>query len=556
MDHDRNGAEMKPPTLAPTILEQAVFAWTTRTVSNVKGEGYAAVSDGLTRAVPWLESIDVDHFRLLDRGIPGTAEAYTEWREFASVGYLRLGNVGIAYRKMAKGGIDDMKRYRHVVHLIVGSAAEVNLSFALLLAEDDWMAVESCPVGMPMKLPQINLHDLRFAVSRVEHDCARADMVSRNLVERLIDDRVGSRTQLGSDELELLPAIAHSAIPEACRTTLALDCFVGASGPVGYLQIGESANTDGGLRRELEVALGEALASCALYQELSPGWQNLPNGERAWSAYAAQLHGTAVTAGADSEKDEASVAADLGTFSQAVSPSLSKAQKLLINVRIQRPIESVVDLELNEDEALAFLWRCQKDGVAGPDVLNLTYWSLREIFGLVKSSKGYRAVLDFMQSSDHDLITRKWRETGLGVLGYVALQKWSTEADDRADAALLPDRRLLEQLKVLVGHLITNEDGIQKLSILLRHGFASEREFRRLYLDSLGDRGRRFLYSTIVPNAGLPTDQLLDFIRESFGDWCSFYHIPDDQAEAIRSALFRRRHQIMDTLLRRRPDPA
>src|ERR1700691_1477793 len=325
MDHDRSGAEMKPPTLVPAVLEQAVFAWTTRTVSNIKGEGYAAVSDGLTRAIPWLESIDLDHFRLLDMGIPGTAEAYTDWREFTSVGYLRLGSVGIAYRKMANGGTDDMNRYRHVVHLIIGSPAEVDLSFALLLAEDDWMAVENCPVGMPMKLPQLNLGDLRFDADRVKHDCGQVDMVSRNLVDRLMNDPTGSRTQLRSDELGLLPATAHSAIPEPCRATLQLDCFVGANGPVGYLQIGASASTHDDLRPELEVPLRTALASCALYRELSPAWQNLPQGKHAWSAYEAQLHGAVVTGVAHSEESEPPAAADLDAFSHPVGLSLSKA---------------------------------------------------------------------------------------------------------------------------------------------------------------------------------------------------------------------------------------
>jgi hypothetical protein len=480
---------------------------------------------------------------------------YTAWRSFDAVGYVRVGDIGIAYRKMANGGNDDMSRYRHIVHLIVGVASEVDLSFALLLADDQWMTVEECPVGMPMKLNQVNLRDLRFDPNRVRHDCGYADPLSRSLLERLIGEHVNTRIRLNADELMFIPAIVHSVVPQPCRSALELDCFVGTTGPVGYLRIGTAGDTCRDLTPEEDASLREPLAPCLIYRELSPGWPQVPRGRRAWQVYAAQLRGSTAVDDSIPGGGEAFGSADLDATQLPASPGLSRALKMLFDVRMVRANNVSADLNLTEDEALGFLWRCEQSVVAGSEVLGLSDWSLREVFTSVKSRRGYTTVSHFLQNSDYDLIVRKWRETGLGALGYASLQRWPVHADASADTALVPERRLSEQLSILIGHLVTSEAGVQQLSILLRHGFGSEREVRRLFLDSLGDDGRRFLYSRIVPSAGLPMDQLLELIRDSFADWCSFYRIPEDQGEAIRSALFRRRHQLIDTLLRRRGDP-
>lgn len=288
---------MKPPTLRADYIEQAVFAWTNRTITNARGQGFAAVSDGLTQATSWLQSLDETHFELLDQSINSRSRAYEGWRSFSSVGYFRDGEIGIAYRKMANGGVDGSKRPRHVVHLLMGLASEVNISMALLLDERHWLRAEDCPIDMPLRLHSLSRSMLQWNLAPVRHKCDHVDRIANGLLQDVLNQKAGEWIQLRPEEVATLAASIHITMPDVCRQTLELDTFVGMNGPVGYLRIADvdaswDANAGVGAVGEdasLRTALEAKLTSCVLHKELSPIWPLVPSDGRAWHVYGAQI---------------------------------------------------------------------------------------------------------------------------------------------------------------------------------------------------------------------------------------------------------------------------
>jgi hypothetical protein len=525
---------MKPPTLAQGTLEQAVFAWTSRTVSNVRGQGYAAVSDGLKPFVPWLESIDRAHFKLLDQNVPDSRQAYKAWRTFESVGYLRVDGLGIAYKKMANGGDDEMGRPRHVVHVIVGTAVDVTLQFALLLADDKWRTVAECPVGMDMRLPQLSRTALDFDLGRLSHDCDSADPLAWRVLEQLRSLGADALVRLGVTELAQLPMIVHAALPGPCRDALELDCFAGVDGPAGYLGVGAP---DDSAPAGAELPPTE-LAQCMIYRELSPQWPQVPSGALAWPGYRALLSGTALP-DADAVKVETPDAGqNLTATADGGETALTPA--LLAEIRMARAGLVGTDLNLAEPEALAFLARCERSDVMPQEILGLSRADLEMVLGSITSKHGYWTVAGFLRACEHDLLLHRWRTTGLCVLGYAALQTWPTASAVGPDTVLAPESCPPEQLATLIGHLLSTDEGLAQIALLLRHGFGAQRKLRELFLESLGEDGRKLLHPRILEGARLPPEQLREIIRDTFPEWCAHHRIRDDEAEALDGALSRR----------------
>ncbi|MGA9286119.1 MAG: hypothetical protein WBV85_11835 [Solirubrobacteraceae bacterium] len=144
-----------------------------------------------------------------------------------------------------------------------------------------------------------------------------------------------------------------------------------------------------------------------------------------------------------------------------------------------------------------------------------------------------------------------WRTSGLATFGYVLLGR--TDDPEREGKWAVSRHVNRKQLKVLLRIELQFPDPIERLSQLLRGGFADSTERRRSFVSALRDAQpniqARWITGTLLPAAELGTDTLAAFIREQPGLFAEAWGVPDELREPFRQALDRRRRGRIVRLL-------
>jgi hypothetical protein len=171
---------------------------------------------------------------------------------------------------------------------------------------------------------------------------------------------------------------------------------------------------------------------------------------------------------------------------------------------------------------------------------------LSAILSRVESRATLVAAARFLGGADIETreLVGAWQQTSLAVLGLAVLER---EEDDDAlpDGWALPRAVDARQLRRLVAQLLTSEQGLVRLALLVRSGFAASPSGRRELMRALTATGAqpRHVFEDILARAELPPALLLEFMRDA-----RWLDLPGPYTEALRLALVRRRWPVLRVL--------
>jgi hypothetical protein len=537
---------MRLPTFKAGEIEQAIYTWSSRTVSGTRGHGFGAVSPGLIDFVPWLESIGSRHFELLNRDLHNSSEAYDGWREFVGVGFFRLGEIAVAYRKYADGGEDPMSRPRHTVHLLVGARDEIDIQFALCLSDSQWLKPEDCRLDRLPVLETLSVGDIDFDYSKLRHDCAEVDEGGEVLVDELVSAQAEER-ELRVDQLDLQTFCVQllATVPVACLRTLDVDSYVGREGPVSLLRTRPHSGAIDMASVSHSEGVRDGLSNCRLFRNYSRLWSPRLDSRDPWPAYRQRIRVRDAYREDSVElvPNENMPFGELGSWSD----QLAERPRGLLKEFVEESLGNTREL-LQESHALKFLRLCNEEEIREYEILNLSTEELRVLFGGIESRNGFVMVSRILGRDSGEFLRNRWIDTSLGVLGFATLQVWNSTPDGQSWRNMVPRSLDRAQLGVLLKHLSSSDEGIEQLGVLLACGFAADRPARRAFLELTPD-GSRLLFTSIVPHSALNPEHLLDLIRENFDAWAGAIKLSDKYAEAIKPSIMRR--TLLGTLLRR-----
>jgi hypothetical protein len=505
------------PLLSPGTVEQAIFTWSHHRLEGGEGVGIADASPGLRNHIPWLNSLDLKGLRPFDPALCDEAHGYEGWRRLEANGALPVGNLTVAFRKIASAGDDGAFRNRFVVHLLVGRGEDLDLG---TLAEDDphWLRAEQCPLDEPPKLPTLSVEDL--LPFRTDHDCATFDSVARQLLVDLLSEPGRSKTVEPVD----VPALTKCllvALPTALWSRVELGFWVGSQGPIGRIALHDH---DGAGRRE---PTAPGLGGCALHARSEAIWAGLPPGRGTVAAFAASFGTTSVRCGGPVTFDfDGSARSDrVRAIASEIEDPAWDGTEPLDDLRAMRALTALERLPIS---AKGWLKVLDDDEIAA-------------IFSGFDSSPGFSRVVQFFRDTSTPVedIAASWRRTSLAAMGVGAL---ALASGAEADGSIgVPDRLDLDELEKLVRFLRRHKDGIERLAILVRE-FAPDADARADIVAALQGvgAGTAEIFDGVLARAQLPPATQLEFMRDNLHLTVAWLGVSEDYREALELVLAER----------------
>ncbi len=505
-------------TVASGRIEQAIYSWSKHNLSGSGGQGFTEVSPGLRDEVPWLEGLDLRRLRPFDEALVAQADGYEGWKRLVTIGAMSAGELTVVYRKIASAGSDRAKRNRFVSHLLVGNAAEFDLSS---IARDDphWLGAEEIPLDKPPKLSSLKIDDL--TPRGAGHDCAVCDAVAREFLQRLISEPDGLHAAKSFPVAE--PAsVLLTAVPTALWPFIDLTWWVGSEGPV--FVAGAAGRPDAGAASTVARAGRAGLSDCAFHARVDQLWDGLAPSERSWEGFvtafaatrAARPKGAAPTPGSPREELMATIAAAIGVTHWDGSGDMSDSQVLRVLGAVEKLPAASRDLvgQLSADE-------------------------LRAVLGGIESNGGFSRAIRFFEKTGvaGGTLETAWRETGIAVLGLALLSRDSSL--DPVGSWAVPARVDARELEKLVRYLLRNEPGLDRIARLLNAGFAASPRARKDIVAALTAAGAtpQRIFAQVLPRAELAAPTLADFVRENIEIFAAWRGLSEPYVDALRIGL-------------------
>jgi hypothetical protein len=536
------------PAIPAGTVEQAIFTWSKVNLDGHKGQGFGAVSAGLTDSLGWLQAIDSSHWKLADESLSHGAERYEGWTQFVATGAFQAEGVSFVYRKIASVGVDGHQRNRSLIHMLVGRPGELDLA---AVSDDDvhWLGAEDCPLD---ELPDLgNLHITQLTPRSMPHDCAVRDPAAEVLREGLM--AATTTLVIGLDEPIILPAEAITAlliaVPTALWPNIELDWYVGPLGPIAKIGLPDRLSPRADDRTPVS-----GLVGCELHRLADELWNEMIAHQRTWRSFAYALRAQAAAAVADATPNASDdTASPLLPPRSAAShqPASAESGRTVIAGAIGEAHWSheraLSDLEAGR--ALDSLLTLRAPIRGWLKTFSAPEWNA--ILSGIDSPRSFNRTISFFNDTDATTadLANAWRDHGVAALGLALLGRWPGE--ELGEGWAVPKRVDTRNLRRLAHHLVKTEHGLKQLALLFHGGFAADQNMRRRLVKVLDEAKlqSRTLYGKVLVDADLPPEVLLDMMRDDVDGFARWLKVPGVYKEALRLGLTRRRREWLATLL-------
>lgn len=550
---------MRAPSLEHGQVEQAIFTWSTRNVTGVRGQSFGSVSPGLKSSGAWLNALDTTVLQPRSNALTSWKDAYPEWRTFAATcATTVLGDLSMVYRKVADAGTDPQGRVRSLAHCLIARRDSLDIA-AVDPADSHWLTAADCPLDKLPKLATLQRSDFSHRlISAGTHQCAQDDDAALSILKALM---VGG----GLLDIQESPALARAAedallvaLPVELWPAIHSDWYVTATGPSGRITV-----TDGPVQRvdanDRDARLSLAgLQGCLLHQTAERLWTSLA-GTRSWSTFVRAKQAPAPTR---LPSDRASAIARSTHFETPDRPATARvlAQHLIRDAIDDGTwsFENSNGFDLDETQLRLVLPILEDNPPAsGNWIRSLNTAELWQVFAGAKSysaCKRTATMIDRSEATVGDLL-KAWRNTGVAALGFALARRANQVPGSVPDGWAVPRNVNEEELTKLVTWAVTANSNLRWVVTLLMGGLASTPQLRAAVIPALKEAGcsGTTLFRTVLPAAALAPDDLLDIIREAPAQFTTAFNLPQVYLEAIQRGLPPRRSRRLPPLRRSGP---
>jgi hypothetical protein len=509
------------PDLAPGVVEQAIYTWSTVNLGGVKGVGFGAVSPGLRsddRWLRWLEAWPSRKFEPFSANV-SPRDAFSGWRGAITHGAFAFLDWNVVFRKIPYAGEDGSGRDRFVVHALFGRREDLDLS---RVASDAaiWRDAEQFPLDRLPRLETVSVSDLE--PRSLEHADDVEDPQAKTLLTLLREGN--GRTVLGgvpASEVDAALRAAHIAVPTTLWPDLEVVCYVGRDG------IDVEIAVDQGRVGVSSRSAKSALAGCRFHREVDAKW----NRSSSWRDF---LAAPAKFVAARSP-DDLEAAADLATSAAAVRVKPREAFRQHVAARLGTPnwrFDTPV-----EESALPELLMYPADAL-GSWIEGASKEDLRVVLAAAREPELMRGIGEHIARSSLETraIVKAWQSSGVAVLAIASLRRPSSQhlepwaapdgdADERAD-----DLDALARVLVRLP---------EQCIVFFSAGIVHDRAWRRAMIEALLRAGARrgYVFDDLLAGAGASDRDYCEVALDHLDDFSDWLRLPDTYRAAFREGL-------------------
>ena len=514
---------MIAPDVQAGLVEQAIHAWATVGVGG-KGQGFTALSPGMRNSRSWLSSLDPACLRIFEPGLDAS-DAYPDWQRLVAVGAAASGETRVLYRKVAKAGYDASNRPQPMVHMLIGRAADIDLS-GVTAADPHWLGAEDYSPDQPPRLEALRLDSLRpFDAS---HDCTNLDADALAILEELVTPPHRARRELDPDDAAptRFVRLLLAAVPSPFWGRIELDWAVGRNGPVATVKIAELSTptgVDGADKRA-------RLTSCALHARVGELLNSLDGGRANWGGFSAAFR-SPTPAGSSPTKPPSPDDRTSRPSPTGLAADWLRHRTNLGDVEAQRTMAAIAEEPTPSDGWTAAL----------------SSGDLRALLGRLEAESIPRALafLDQRRAPTASLAAA-WQETGLAPLGAALLER---RPPDGVEWQIwgLPEHLPLTEARKLTAHLSKSDRGLDGLAWMLGHGALEDDHIRRTMTVAIlaVDPRPAFLFETVLLRSqSIRPSSLLLVIDDDIDRTAEWLKLDERYRDALRLGLRRPRTSL------------
>jgi len=508
------------PNVQTGLVEQAIHAWATVGVGG-RGQGFTALSPGLRNNRSWLSSLDPACLRIFEPGLDAS-DAYPDWQRLVAVGAAVSGEARVLYRKVARAGYDASNRPQPMVHMLIGRAADIDLS-RVTAADPHWLGAEDYSPDRPPRLEALRLDSLKpFDAS---HNCANFDADAMAILDELVTPPHRARRELDPDHAAptKFVRLLLAAVPSPFWGRIELDWAVGRNGPVATAKIAELSlptAVDGAAKRT-------RLTSCALHARVGELLNSLDGARANWGGFSAAVRSPTPASSSPTKPptpdDRTSRPAPTGPAADWL-----RHRRKLDDVEAQRTMAAIAEEPTPPDGWTA----------------TLSSEDLRALLGGLEAGSIPRALafLDQRRAPTASLAAA-WRKTGLAPIGAALLERRPPN-EAKWQIWELPEHLPLAEARKLTAHLSKSDRGLDGLAWMLGHGVLEDDHMRRTMTAAIlaADPRPAFLFKTVLLRSpSIRPSSLLLVIDDDIDRAAEWMALDDRYRDALRLGLRRPR---------------